>query len=649
MSSQLRIRLVRTAVGSLAGTALALASACAGPADEEFVYEPVDEYGNPLTFDRNNLLSDADFTNSSTLSAAEIQAFLEHTHCGNRSTLADYKSNGKTAAQAIYDAATQNHLNPVLFLARLQTESSAICRPASAALLDKAFGCGCPDNAPCSPAFKGFDKQVQCAARAFRSYLDDLEANGETVAGWAVGRKKNSLDPLSVTPANAATAALYTYTPWVYNGGNHLHWQIWHAIVDYLNGQGMLTPDSAPQPQPRPAGDQNSQLPPGGCHVDEDCNHGATNTGVVCSNSGPERNTCIEGCHSDLDCPLGSTCDTTASPHWQCTSPYPKLGTPCQTDDDCNGGAYGTGRVCGASTKTCLVGCHDDSDCAGGAVCDTSLKTWACVRRLEIGDPCTSDAECHGGIGGTQRVCGNSKTCIDACHSDWDCPENLYCSHDFSPWACSYSGSQSGAGTPTAQSDGCPVLSFPSGVKLQTKKDAALTAVYRNHLGPDDKAPECFIDVNDLRDPVSGQTYDYARVKLSEHFYLSELVGTEVDQGWSTRVLVQPALVEALENFRQAVGMTVSINSGYRSPLHQEAICKDMCGNPMGCPGTCANNSRHMFGDAADLPKTFYSYAYGKKACEAGFRFAYAERCTHLHVDVNPHRTSCSVAFDECN
>ena len=38
----------------------------------------------------------------------------------------------------------------------------------------------------------------------------------------------------------------------------------------------MLTPDTLPDPQPRPDQDQGSDVPPGGCTVDTDC---GANTG----------------------------------------------------------------------------------------------------------------------------------------------------------------------------------------------------------------------------------------------------------------------------------------------------------------------------------------------------------------------------------
>ena len=57
--------------------------------------------------------------------------------------------------------------------------------------------------------------QVDCAATKFVEYVAEMEQQGATRTGWAVGRAKQTSDGCDVTPRNAATAALYTYTPWV--------------------------------------------------------------------------------------------------------------------------------------------------------------------------------------------------------------------------------------------------------------------------------------------------------------------------------------------------------------------------------------------------------------------------------------------------
>jgi hypothetical protein len=186
----------------------------------------------------------------------------------------------------------------------------------------------------------------------------------------------------------------------------------------------------------------------------------------------------------------------------------------------------------------------------------------------------------------------------------------------------------------------CPVLTFPSGVKIQTFKDAATTASYAKHLVSGQTAPDCFLDTTNLEDADTGKVYDLS-VQVATHFQLSELVGTEVSEGYGHHVLMAPAAVTVLEKFRDSVGVAVSVNSGFRSPLHQEAVCKGLCGNPLGCPGTCANNSRHMWGDAFDLPLEFYTATDETIACSSGFKFAYLESGTHLHIDQNPAYATC--------
>src|SRR5690606_14614090 len=153
-------------------------------------------------------------------SAAEIQEFLEATPYGNRSVLAGLTTGGKPASQAIWEAAQEHRINPLVILVRAQMEQSLVAKStATQRALDHAFGCGCPDDESCSSQYRGFGKQVACLTRLMRSYLEDLEGGGSTIAGWKVGKAKKTLDPLWVTPATAATAALYTYTPWVGNAG----------------------------------------------------------------------------------------------------------------------------------------------------------------------------------------------------------------------------------------------------------------------------------------------------------------------------------------------------------------------------------------------------------------------------------------------
>jgi hypothetical protein len=637
-------------------SALASLGACAATSAERGDEEGMGTWEDALGFDKDSVLSDAEFTDSNALSSGQIQAFLEHTHCGYRSSLADYvdPTSGLSAAQMIANASAKYIISPVEFLVRLQVERSMLCKAVDTYAIEHALSCGCPDGAPCASVYAGFDRQVQCAGSHFRKYLDDVAATGHTTSGWAPHKTKNSSDPIAVTPSNAATAALYTYTPWVYNGGNQLHYQVWNAITKSLGTKPSGTVPETKKPigsTPPPSGASAAAVPRG-CTSDAECNHGVLHTGTVCANSGPERGNCIDACHADTDCPTGGTCDATVLPHSQCTNAPPATGTRCTVDADCTGGTAGSSRVCSTDSHTCIVGCHADDDCGAGAggkkgICDRGLRTWQCVYRNEIGDKCSSDTDCNGGVGGTARVCDDTlHLCIDACRTDADCDAKSTCE-----WPggepigiCLYDPTRENT-APARAPNGCPALAFPSGVKIQTVRDAVLEAAYANHVESGKKAPTCFIDVDNLVDPDTGAKLEYATVRLSDHFTLRELVGTEISQGWGRRVLLEPSAVESLENFRRSEGRAFSPTSGYRSPLHQEATCKAICGQKW-CPGHCAQYSRHLWGDAFDLPLQFYSYKYAQLACDAGFNFAYNEAHNHLHVDMNPRSASCVIQFD---
>lgn len=236
---------------------LAAAAACTDPAlpfadhDEPSDYDPVPEpeggkadvSGIPATFDRHLVMSDALFTDVETVTAAELQTFFERSPYGNRSWLADATIDGVPAADAIVTASRAAGLNPVVMVARMQVEKSLVSktvRPAQSRI-DYAFGCGCPDNRACNPAYQGLDRQVQCAADTLKRWYDG------SVAGdglWVLGRAKRTLDPLSVTPRSHATASLYAYTPWVLtgSGGNWLAWNVTRRYLRHLDAQGALTP-----------------------------------------------------------------------------------------------------------------------------------------------------------------------------------------------------------------------------------------------------------------------------------------------------------------------------------------------------------------------------------------------------------------------
>ncbi len=160
------------------------------------------------TIDPNNVLADADIEGRSDVTSAQVQSFLE----SKGSALATYWEGGKSAAQIIVDSGRAYGISPIYLLALIQTESSLIT---SGTLngLRQATGAGCPDGSGCDPALATFTYQIVTAAKWMHEYFEELRTSGITRAGWRVGVAKWTLDGCLVTPANKATAALYTYTP----------------------------------------------------------------------------------------------------------------------------------------------------------------------------------------------------------------------------------------------------------------------------------------------------------------------------------------------------------------------------------------------------------------------------------------------------
>ncbi len=238
--------------------AIAAVAGC-GPADSENT-DVGSQEADSTEFNRNLVLLDEQLEDSTSLSAGAIQAFLEDNPWGNRSVLADHVSHGQTAAQALATAASEQQINPLVLLTRLQLEQGLVSKTtATQSKLDWAMGCGCPDYQNCMEAYRGFDKQVACAAERFRTYLTELDETGATIAGWKVGTANKTLDGYWVTPQSRATAAIFTYTPWVSSAKDHV--QIWKKLAGFVGyqtpapgGCGTVTYDTDLTIQLRPDG-----------------------------------------------------------------------------------------------------------------------------------------------------------------------------------------------------------------------------------------------------------------------------------------------------------------------------------------------------------------------------------------------------------
>ena len=202
------------------------------------------------TFNPEMIISNEEFFDSTSLSLSDISAFL-NSKGGYISSHSFKNANGqiKTAAEIIYDAANnydcdgvdinknaseseknqkcqQVTINPKLLLVLLQKEQSLIeATSPKQSQLDWATGYGCPDGQACNSRWQGLGKQVNSAALQFFDYMQNpthyTYRAGQTYTITNTGRP-----PMEITPMNQATAALYNYTPHVYNG-NYNFWKLW--------------------------------------------------------------------------------------------------------------------------------------------------------------------------------------------------------------------------------------------------------------------------------------------------------------------------------------------------------------------------------------------------------------------------------------
>jgi peptidoglycan hydrolase CwlO-like protein len=197
-------------------SAMMLAAANAPPS-------PLDNTGSstpsgsaaPADFSPNTIISDANFTNASSMSAADVQAFLAGQPCTLKSYRApDHNGARKTAARMIADAAAAWGVSPRVILVTLQKEQSIIANPnPTGTAYDWAMGCGKTDSQTFTK-YRGFGNQVWFGAKTLAHHRSD----------WQEGASL-SIDGRNVYPTNASTMSLYVYTP--HFGGNTSFWTLY--------------------------------------------------------------------------------------------------------------------------------------------------------------------------------------------------------------------------------------------------------------------------------------------------------------------------------------------------------------------------------------------------------------------------------------
>lgn len=236
-------------------------------------------------FNPNRLVEDSVFSNASAMNGASaIQRFLEDRNSilantnnsfllqlkepinnqALKTTLEDPGADStvpRTAAQLIWDASRHSGINPQVILVTLQKEQSLVTGRQNATAeqlqraLDFSMGFGCPDSQPCGELYRGFyyqlfgnvDAEANRYLGAARSLMRSFNTPGgrgpffngavakigdtiiisNTLGGYAGVQPQQF-----VTLDNSATAALYRYTPHVFNG----NYNFWRYMTEWFGG-----------------------------------------------------------------------------------------------------------------------------------------------------------------------------------------------------------------------------------------------------------------------------------------------------------------------------------------------------------------------------------------------------------------------------
>jgi hypothetical protein len=237
-------------------------------------------------FNANNLISDAAFSDTQTFGgAAGIQKFLqikgsvlantdpsflvelkEPNITMLKQSLDDPEPNLsylRTAAQLIWDASQSTGLNPQVILVTMEKEEGLVDQQyktpnAAQTAIDHAMGFNCGDNVSCWNLFPGFYYQLfgnldssgnryLGAAKSLMKSFSTAGGRGPAYNGSVskvgqvivldntLGGYDNISAQENVTLSDNATAALYRYTPHVFNG-NYNFWKFFQAWFKYPNG-----------------------------------------------------------------------------------------------------------------------------------------------------------------------------------------------------------------------------------------------------------------------------------------------------------------------------------------------------------------------------------------------------------------------------
>lgn len=238
-------------------------------------------------FDANKLIDDKVFSDTQTFGGpVGIQKFLEAKNSVLANTSPDFLVKLKepniillkegledpepslnrlrTAAELVWDASLQSGLNPQVILVTLNKEQGLITSAGDFSpdrlqtALDHAMGFDCPDSTGCGNLFPGFyyqlfgnydsanNRYLGAAKSLMKSFVATAgrgpSVNGSAAqVGQTISIQNTQGDPYNapasqlVTLLNRATAALYRFTPHVFNG-NYNFWKYFTSWFKYANG-----------------------------------------------------------------------------------------------------------------------------------------------------------------------------------------------------------------------------------------------------------------------------------------------------------------------------------------------------------------------------------------------------------------------------
>lgn len=137
-------------------------------------------------FNAGHIIDDTVFTNYSSMSVSQIQAFLNSKvptcdtwHAPGYGEnppficLKDYSENGKSAAQIIYEVSQQFRINPQVFIVLLQKEQGLVTDTwPLTSQYRTAAGYGCPDTSACDSQYYGLTNQLTWAGTMYRTIMN---------------------------------------------------------------------------------------------------------------------------------------------------------------------------------------------------------------------------------------------------------------------------------------------------------------------------------------------------------------------------------------------------------------------------------------------------------------------------------------------